>query len=44
MAERDDDDDLSNRNEPCPKGDKHSWIGDDAGDSWCEKCGEVLVD
>lgn len=33
-----------NRNEPCPKGDNHQWIGDDAGDSWCTKCGEPLID
>jgi hypothetical protein len=41
-----DDDDLRNRDEPCPKGNgnKHKWIGDDAGDSWCEVCGEVLID
>jgi len=33
-----------NRDEPCLKGGKHSWIGDDAGDSWCEKCSEVLFE
>ena len=40
-----DDDNLrSNRNDPCEKGGNHSWIGDDAGDSWCTKCGESLID
>jgi hypothetical protein len=34
----------TNRADPCPKGGKHSWIGDEAGDSWCEKCGEPLED
>lgn len=37
-------DDLCNRNDPCPEGGKHQWIGDDHGDSWCEKCGEVLFE
>lgn len=32
------------RSEPCIKGGNHSWIGDEAGDSWCEKCSEVLFD
>lgn len=35
---------YTNRAEDCPKGGKHSWIGDDAGDSWCQKCGEALYD
>lgn len=34
----------SNRDEPCPRGGKHSWIGDEAGDSWCEKCSEALFE
>ncbi len=33
--------DDSNHDEPCPKGGQHQWIGDDAGDSWCSKCGEA---
>lgn len=33
-----------NRDSDCPKGGKHAWIGDDAGDSWCEKCGETLYE
>lgn len=31
-----------NHDSPCLKGGWHAWIGDDAGDSWCEKCGEPL--
>lgn len=31
-----------NHDNPCLKGGWHAWIGDDAGDSWCEKCGEPL--
>lgn len=35
---------ATNRKQLCIKGGKHAWIGDDAGDSWCEKCGEVLFE
>ena len=43
LAEEDDTG-RPNRHDPCEKGGLHSWIGDDAGDSWCEKCSEPLFE
>lgn len=33
-----------NRHDPCEKGGLHSWVTDDTGDTYCEKCSEPLFE